>query len=107
MNIKQKVISDFLNHEKFNYDIFQTNQTELGEMFDKLMDWFKGKNRTLTGFLVTENAMHPDGTVRCDRRVSYTVDKAEKEVSIVFKYFIYNYLYREAKRIKDDTKEIS
>jgi len=103
--IKNQVTNTFINDEKANYSIFQTNKHELGKMFDNMVDWFKAPNRTLHGFLVTEGAMHPNGTVRMDRIATALIDKQEQTVKMVFKYFVYNYLYSEVQKIKQQKND--
>lgn len=101
--MKHEIIQEFLNDTKANYSVYGTSYEELSRMYDDLMRWLK-QNKTFTAWLVTESAMHPDGTVRFDRQVTLQQDKTSQLVNIVFKYFVYNYLFRKINNYKNESE---
>ena len=101
---KREIINDFLSDTKRNYTVFNTSYEEISELYDGLSAWLK-QNKTFQNWLVTESAMHPDGRVRFDRQAELYDKESQKTktVDLVFKYFIYNYLFTKIKQQKNDT----
>lgn len=101
---KNEIINEFLQDTKKNFKVFNTNYQELSELYDGLVKWL-GQNKTFQNWLVTESAMHPDGTVRADRQIEVYDKELEKNktLDLVFKYFVYSYMFARINKKTNDT----
>lgn len=101
--MKQKIIREFLEDEKANYSIYGTTSTELSKMYDDLVAWIN-QGKTLQAWLISEGAMSLDGSVRRDRLITIHRDGKDVPLRLVFKYFVYNYLFRKINQYQNESK---
>ena len=103
MILKERIIKDFLADDNRNYTVYQTTFAELSQMYDKMVDSVKSKEK-FSRFLNFEGAITVDGKVRFDREVTFYDKETKKEMTekVVFKYPVYNYLESKYKEAMDN-----
>jgi hypothetical protein len=108
MTLKERILNDYHNKPMKEYTVFQTNDTELGKMYDEVAEVIK-TGEDFNRFLNFKGAITAEGRIRFDRLSDYVDpdDRSKKVIKtkVVFKYPVYSFFYNEIKTAYADIKE--
>lgn len=108
MTLREIIVNEFINDPWRFKTVYQTNQSELFRMYDKMVEAIK-KGEDFKRFLAFEGATTAEGKIRYDRESMYIDPEDKKKVAIktkvVFKYPVYNYFYWKYTEALADIKE--
>jgi len=107
MNLKQKIIQDFLNDDLKNFTAFNTDAVELGRMYDQVIEYSKLPQKNwFERLLIETKAITHDGKIRFDREALIYDKESKKDIKVKssFRFPVFNYLKSRWQEAMDNIK---